>query len=206
MTVTVAIADDHRLLLEGLARLLADDDEIEVVGQADCGSSMRNIIVESQPDVAVCDVTMPDYGALEIAKSLGLMEAKTRLLALTVHEEPAIVKRVLGAGATGYILKKYAFDELVQAIKSVHAGECYVSPCLAVSLIQFDEQASQLSARELEILIGFGNGEAYKQIAARLGISAKTVETYRSRLMQKLDLQTTADLIKYAVRNGFVTE
>ncbi|MEM9366824.1 MAG: response regulator transcription factor [Planctomycetota bacterium] len=200
MNITVLIADDHRILMAGLASLLESAGGIQVVGQANDGDQAAGMIAKCKPDVAVVDVAMPSGGAEAVAKFVVESQLKTRVIALTAHTAPAVITRVIEAGAVGYVHKQSAFEDLVKAIKHVASGGTFISPDLAAEILQYQGQNNKLTPREREVLRGIADGLAYKQIATRLDISVRTVETYRHRLLKKLGLKTTADLIRYASR------
>ena len=203
MTISVVIADDHQILLQGLASLLDAAAGIELLGQASDGDQCAELVREHQPDVAVCDVSMPTFGAEELARLIARENWTTEIVALTVHEDVEVVRAVLDSGVQGYVLKKNAFDELSNAIDAVAGGLRFVSPTIAGTLFDAADKSVPLSAREREVLKGIGEGLAYKQIASKLDISVRTVETYRVRLMNKLELQTTSDLIRFANRRSY---
>ncbi|MEM7473696.1 MAG: response regulator transcription factor [Planctomycetota bacterium] len=202
MPISVVIADDHKILLEGLASLLEQAESVRLLAKTHSGEQLKQLVLELQPEIVVCDVSMPSVGAESIARWLEVEEIDAKLLALTVHEDPIIAKLILDAGARGYVLKKNAFDHLLDAIESISAGELFISPEIAGSLISGASSSAGLSNREREVLGGFARGLSYKQIAAEMKISVKTVETYRSRLLTKLNAETNADLIRYAIEIG----
>ncbi len=204
MTPRVAIADDHVILLEGLTGLLQSAPAVEFIGQASDGDEMLTLIRELKPDVAVVDVSMPTFGAEHIARVLAEEASSTRVVALTGHEETEIVWPILDAGVLGYVLKKSAFDDLLTAILSAAGGQRFISPSVATRLLETPRPQVTLSRRERDVLVGLASGRAYKQIASDLDISIKTVETYRARLLKKLGLSTTAELIRYAVERGLL--
>lgn len=207
MKLRVVIADDHAILLEGLASLLADTPDIELVGQATDGDQVLDIVIQQTPDIVVCDVSMPTFGAEELARRLHSAKVATRVIALTIHNEPEVVHKVLSAGVSGYVVKNCAFEDLLASIRAVAAGGTFISPSLGVSWLNPVEEstpAESLSAREREVLVGLGRGLPYKKIAADLGISVRTVETYRARILSKLNLQTTADLIRFAAEQKWL--
>lgn len=205
MSIRVAIADDHAILRQGLAQLLRSADGIELVAEASDGPELLELVLETRPDVAVSDVSMPTFGAQVLAEKLADTDMATKIVALTVHDEPEIALPILNAGASGYVLKKNAFEELLQAIRAVHDGGRFVSAIVAGNLITPAKSDSPvLSDRERDVLAGLSSGWPYKRIASELDISVRTVETYRERLLKKLDLSTTADLIRFAARQNLL--
>jgi DNA-binding NarL/FixJ family response regulator len=216
MSIRVLLADDHKLLRQGLRTLLEEEPDITVVGEASNGRMARNLVRRLRPDVILMDVAMPDLNGIEAARQIrGLLPA-TRLLALSMHADKRFVAGMLKAGAAGYLLKDCDRSELLSAIRSVFAGGTYLSPEVAGSIVesyvrsprQDEPQASPdivLSVREREILQLVSEGLSTKQIATRLGVSVKTVETHRKRVGQKLGLHSTAELTKYAIREGMTS-
>lgn len=206
--IRVAIADDHAILRQGLAQLLRNTEGIELVAEADDGTSLMDAIREFRPDVAVSDVSMATFGAERVAELVLAEGLQTRVVALTVHEEANIAGPILQAGVSGYVLKKNAFEELLEAIQTVYAGGNFVSATVAGTLLASPvangQSAEELSARELEVLRGIARGWPYKRVAREMDISVRTVETYRERMLKKLALATTADLIRYAIDRGYL--
>ena len=214
MTIRVLIADDHTIMRAGLRSLLEKENQIEVVAEAENGRRAVQLAVEHEPDVVVMDVSMPDLNGIEATSQVleNLPEAK--VIALSMHTDKRFVMGMLRAGASGYLLKDCASQELANAIVSVASNKKYLSPDIAGVVIEDslygiqqegETVSSLLSAREREVLQLIAEGWSTKQIAAHLYVSVKTVETHRRQIMKKLDLHNIADLTKYAIREGMTS-
>ena len=214
MTIRTLLVDDHTVLRDGLRALLQAHSDIEVVGEADNGLEAVTLVEEHLPDVVVMDVAMPRMNGLEATRRIKKLHPTCRVLILTHYEHREYVLPILRAGADGYILKRSAGDELVAAIRSVHAGESVLDPTVARTVIEAyvgsgrrnadDEDVPPLTDREREVLILIAEGYTNQQIAHTLHISPKTVDAHRMNIMNKLDLHSRTDLIKYAIRKGLV--
>ena len=211
----VFLADDHMVVREGLKSLVNAQPDMHVVGEAAAGGEAWRAACELAPDVVVMDVSMPDMSGAEATERLKSECPQVRVLALTVYEDKGYVRQMLDAGASGYILKRAAADELVRAIRTVAAGGSYVDPTLAGSLVSsyFNQDrtegrapAGDLSERESQVLRLIAWGYSNKEIGWKLGISAKTVDTYKLRLMEKLDLRSRTDIVRHALRHGLLQE
>ncbi|MEA5113331.1 MAG: response regulator transcription factor [Geobacteraceae bacterium] len=211
MTIKILLADDHKIVREGLKALLEKDVYIEVVAVAEDGRSAVQLAQDLHPDVAVIDIGMPGMNGIEATRCITVENPGTRVLVLSMHSARRYVLEALSAGAKGYILKDCASEELVRAVRIVAANETYLSPKIAGILVkdcvnlQPDhgaENASLLSKREREVLQLIAEGHNTKEIAFMLEVSIKTVETHRQQLMKKLNLQTVAGLTRYAIREG----
>lgn len=210
--IKVLLADDHAMFREGLRVLLNNDPQIEVVAQASNGREASEFCTQLQPDLALLDINMREMSGIDAARALQKHSPHTRIIALTVHSDRRYVEGMLNAGAAGFVLKECAFEELHQAIETVLSGECYVSPRLSTLMVSdFVRRTSSavlqreaLSDREISVLRAIAEGCSNKEIATRLIISVKTVESHRHNLMNKLELHTVADLTKYAIREGLV--
>jgi two-component system response regulator NreC len=211
--IRVFIADDHAVLRAGLRMLISAQPDMEVVGEAADGEEAVRKTVETRPDVAIVDITMPGSGGIKAIERIRQESPATRVLVLTMHDVPAYLRSALAAGASGYVVKRAADAELLSAIRGVHRGRTVLDPTLAVMVVrralgkkpkvgQPSGPASLLSPREREVLDLVAQGYTNQQMADRLGLSVKTVETYRSRLVEKLGLQSRADLVRYAVDSG----
>jgi len=208
MPLRVLLADDHAMFIQGLRGLL-EHEGIVVVGEALDGREAVRLAGKHRPDVAVLDLTMPLLNGLDAAREIRKVSPNTKLIILTRHTEEQYVVEGLRAGVNGFLLKTKAAGILVQAIKDVSAGALYVSHALSPDVLQAylareELQTSPLSGREREVLQLIAEGETMKEIASRLGISVKTVETHRMRLMGKLDIHETAGLVRYAIRQGMI--
>jgi len=206
--IRVLLADDHALVREGLKRLLGGSSEVEVVAEAATGDQVVALAEEHKADVVVLDLSMPGRGFLEVLRDLRERHPRIKVVVLSAHPEEEYAERVLKAGATGYVSKERTPSDLLQAIRQSAKGLRYVSESLAQHLVAHlsgDRERpahEDLSDREFEVLQLLGRGKSVKEIGAALALSPKTVSTYRERILQKLDLKTTADLIRYAVQQG----
>jgi DNA-binding NarL/FixJ family response regulator len=208
--IRVIVADDHPIVREGLRRILERQVGIEVVAEASRGDALPALARERTADVVVLDIGMPGPDFLELIPEILAARTGVRVLVLSGHPEEAYAVHALRAGAAGYLNKADATDSLVAAVRRVQEGGRYISAALAEHLAQqvADEGRAPrhvtLSGRELEVLRFVGAGLSQKEIAARLRVNAKTVSTYRSRILSKLDLRTTADLVRYALEHHLV--
>jgi DNA-binding NarL/FixJ family response regulator len=206
--IRLLLADDHAIFLQGLTRLLDAWPEAEIVAKAADGQEAWEQILLHRPDVAVVDIKMPLMNGIEIAEQVRARGLSTRVVVLTMHDEPALALEAEQAGVQGYVLKDDTFEELSQAIEKVVSGRQYMSPTVSESLHAFRLSSGgvTLSPREREVLKLIASGLSSKAIARKLDISPKTVETHRSRLMTKLDLHSVAELVRYAVETGFLAK
>lgn len=211
MSIRILLADDHRILRDGLRALIEQHADMEVVAQAEDGRTAVRLVREHQPDVAIMDIGMPELNGMEATRQIAGRVPGVKVIALSIHAERWYVAGMFQAGASGYLLKNCAFEELVQAIRTVVAGQRYLSPALTDVVVEdFVRYAgttggrppSLLTAREREVLQLLAEGHTTKEIAARLQVSAKTVDVHRQNTMAKLDLHSIADLTKYAIRAG----
>jgi DNA-binding NarL/FixJ family response regulator len=213
--IRVLLADDHTVVRQGLRALVNAQPDLEVVAEAGDGRTALQLAAETLPDVAILDFTMPELNGAQAAERLRQVSPGTRALALTVHEDASYLKQILQAGASGYVLKRSAAEELIHAIRSVAAGGVYLDPALASRIVANlvgegadggDAATGLLSERETEVLRLISTGFTNKEIASRLGISVKTVETYKARSMQKLKLHSRVDIIRYAMSRGWLQD
>lgn len=215
-SIRVMIADDHAILRSGLRLLVNAQADMEVVSEAPDGEQAVRAAHETEPDVALLDLTMPRTGGMRALQEIVRDCPKTRVLVLTMHDDPAYLRSVLSAGASGYVLKRSVDAELLTAIRAVYRGGTFVDPALANVLIQdvFAKRSGKarskrpisiLSGRELEVLKLVARGFTSQQIAKQILVGVKTVETYRSRLADKLGLQTRSDVVRFAVQMGLLT-
>jgi DNA-binding NarL/FixJ family response regulator len=200
---------------EGLKSLVNAQPDMHVVGEAEGGDAAWRAARELSPDVVVMDVSMPDMSGAEATERLKRECPQVRVLALTVYEDKSYLRQMLDAGASGYVLKRAVSDELVRAIRTVAAGGSYVDPTLAGGLVSsyFNQDtaegrapAGELSEREAQVLRLIAWGYSNKEIGWKLNISAKTVDTYKLRLMEKLNLRSRTDIVRYALRHGLLQE
>lgn len=214
-TLRVLLADDHEVVRAGLKALVDGSPGMKVVAEARNGKEALDRARELRPDVVVMDVSMPVLDGAAATERLIREQPEVRILALSAHDDRGHLTRLLQAGAAGYVLKRAAVDELVRAIRAVADGGTYVDPLLAGSLLRraagptnadLSEIADPLSVREEEVLRRIAWGESNKEIAARLGISTKTVETYKARITEKLGLKSRTEMVRYALQRGWLSE
>ena len=214
--IRVMIADDHAILRAGLKLLINAQPDMEVVSEAPDGHVAIEAARETNPDLALMDLTMPRTGGMRALQEIVRVCPKTRVLVLTMHDDPAYLRSVLAAGASGYVLKRSVDAELLTAIRAVYRGGTFVDPSLADVLVQdvvakkganarLKQPANILSERELQVLRLVARGYSSQQIAKQILVGVKTVETYRSRLTQKLGLRTRSDVVRFAVQMGLLT-
>jgi DNA-binding NarL/FixJ family response regulator len=208
MPIRVVIADDHTLVRQGLKSLL-EREGIQVVGEAQDGHEVLQLAAKHSPDVAVIDISMPLLNGLDAARELKRSAPKTKAILLTRHDEDQYLIEALRAGVKGYVLKNQAASDLVHAIQLVCRGQVYLSPGMSSVVVDAYLSKTELpvdpiTSREREVLQLIAEGKSTKDIASLLGISVKTADSHRSRLMQKLDIHEVASLVRYAVRKGLV--
>jgi two-component system, NarL family, response regulator NreC len=208
MTIRVVLADDHQLVRQSLKALL-EREGFQVVGEASDGQEVLRLVPNVSPDVAILDISMPNLNGLDAARELRKSSPKTKTILLTQHDEDQYVTEALRAGVRGYVLKNQAATDLVHAIQQVCRGEIYLSPSISRTVVEaFLSKTAlptdPLTSRERQILQLIGEGKSSKEIAALLGISIKTAESHRTRMMQKLDIHELASLVRYAIRRGLV--
>ncbi|MDX9758338.1 MAG: response regulator transcription factor [Bacteroidota bacterium] len=208
--IRILLADDHSIVREGLKKLLAFEPDFQVVGEAANVDDAFTLIDRLHPDVLVLDISMPGRSGLDALPDLRRRGDGTRILVLTMHPEDMHALRSLRAGAAGYLTKDAVPEELATAIRRVHAGRKYISPELAEHLAaelsggQGDDPLGALSLREQEVLRLLASGMKPAQIADELGVSPRTVGTYRARMLEKLRLESTADLIRFAIAQKLI--
>ena len=214
MNIRIIIADDHKIVREGLRSLIDKQTRMEVVAEADDGRKTVQLARELKPDVIVMDISMPDLNGIEATKQIVSENSLVNIIGLSMHSDRRFVSRMLKAGASGYLLKDCAFDELATAINTVFNNKIYLSPVIndivvndylkGGSTAEFSK-LSLLSQREREILQLIVEGVSTKQIATNLHVSVKTIETHRQNLINKLDIRNLADLTKFAIREGLTS-
>ncbi len=209
--IKVLLADDHSIVREGLRKVLEDSNEIRVIAEADDGEIAFDQVVAHQPDVAVIDISMPGMDGLEVVTRMSSYCPEIPVLILTMHEEDQYVIRAIEAGAMGYLTKQSAPEQLVAAVKKIDAGGRYLtekaSEALALRVIRGNKSKTlteALSLRELQVLRKLALGSTNKEIAISYNISVKTVDTYRSRILKKLQLRNNAELSRFAIQNKIV--
>jgi DNA-binding NarL/FixJ family response regulator len=211
--IRVLLADDHAVVRAGLKALIDTERGLKVVGEASNGHDALALLTERNPDVVVLDVSMPGMSGAQLAARIRQSRPDQKILALTVHEERGYLRELLAAGAAGYVLKRAAAAELIRAIRAVADGGTYIDPVLAASVIDTsvrppttEPEAADLSEREAEVVRQIARGYSNKEIAARLGLSVKTIETYKTRSMEKLQTRSRVELVKFAARRGWLTD
>jgi DNA-binding NarL/FixJ family response regulator len=209
--IRILIADDHAVLRTGLRMLIGSQRDLEVVGEASDGDEAVRKAAALRPDVALVDISMPGSGGIKAIERIRQATPATRVLVLTMHDVPAYLRAALAAGAAGYVVKRAADSDLLAAIREVHRGRTVLDPALAARVVQGGlrrrgtagpSPTAPLSQREQEVLELVAQGYTNQQIADHLGLSVKTVETYRARLVEKLGLQSRAELVRYALDSG----
>jgi len=211
----IFVADDHQIVREGLKALINAQPDMQVVGEAEDGRAAWTLAKRLLPDVVVMDVSMPDMNGAEATERLRVECPQVKVLALTVYEDRGYLQQLLKAGASGYVLKRAVTEELVRAVRTVARGGSYVDPTLAGKLVSSyirqdtggpKQPTAELSERETQVLRLAAWGYSNKEIGAKLQISVKTVETYKVRLMEKLNLRSRADIVRHALRQGWLQE
>ena len=209
--VRVALCDDHGVVRSGLRRILAAEPDLEVVGEAGTISEAVALAAAERPDVFVMDLNLPDGSGITATATVRKVSPGTRVLVLTVHDDVAYLRRAFDAGADGYVLKEAADVELVHAVRQVASGNQYVHPTLGAALLAPDAPTARLggpggdlSEREVEVLRGIALGSTNSEIADRLYVSVRTVETHRAHVQQKLNIRTRAQLVRFARDAGLL--
>lgn len=212
MTVRILLADDHGILRAGLRNLLNAEPGLEVIGEAEDGVQALEMAEHSQPDLILMDISMPIMGGIEVLQHLRGKLPDGRVLMLTVHEDESLLRRAIRAGASGYVVKRAAESELINAIRTVMQGDIYIHPAMTRILLKDLVQVSDskraadntLTHREFEVLRLVARGYTNNQIGERLSISSRTVEGHRANIMGKLDLHSRVDLVEYAEQHGLL--
>ncbi len=214
MSVRLILADDHKIMREGLRALLAKQHQVEVIAEAESGRGVVDLCTRLHPDVVVIDISMPDLNGIDATRQIIRQTPDVKVIALSMHSDKKYVKEMLSAGASGYLLKDSAFEELGTAIAAVVQNKTYLSPQITDTVVKdyvgehapLDAPCStMLSAREREVLQLLAEGKTTRDIAAKLYLSIKTIETHRKQIMDKLGLNSIAELTKYAIREGLTS-
>lgn len=209
MPIRLLLCDDHTMFRQGLRSLLEKSRDVEIIGEASSGREAVEMARKLGPAVAIMDIAMPDLNGIEATRQIREQENPPRIIALSMQSDGPVVKRMFQAGASAYLLKDCSFDELILAIKTVTHGRTYVSS--AISDVMVRQLASPqdsagspqvLTAKELEVLQLLAEGQSTKEIASTLCVSAKTIDTHRQHIMDKLDMHNIAELTRYAIRQG----
>lgn len=213
--ITVLLADDHTIVREGFRKMFEMEPDLDVVGEAQDGRQVVALAIKLCPDIVLMDIGMPRLNGLEATRQLLKVLPATRVLMLSAHSDDAYVKNATESGAVGFLLKRTSAHDVGEAIRKVHQGETYFSPSISRRLNRIDPRslnrmgmlrkaARELTSREMEVLQLIAEGKANKETSDELGISIKTVEKHRARLMQKLDIHDTAGLTRYAIGAGII--
>ena len=209
-TIRVFLADDHAMVREGLAALVASDGQIEIVGQ--CGDGLKVVaeVVQTRPDVAVVDIGMPGLNGLDICRELTRKVEDTAVLILTMHADEQFVAVALRNGAAGYLRKEAAAEQFAEAIHTVARGELFLGPGISPSVLARlgkgeDDPYNALTTRERQVLHMIAEGKTNRKVAETLDVAVKTIDTHRTRLMRKLNIHDQTSLVKYAIRKGIVS-
>lgn len=212
--IRIFLVDDHAVVRTGLRMLLEDEEDIEIVGEAETGASALEQVVISKPDIVLMDIGLPDMSGIDATRSIRQLSPSSAVVALTIHEDVEYFFQMLDAGASGYVPKRAAPEELLTAIRAAAAGEVYLYPSLAKVLVKDfltqarltkgEETIDGLTERESEVLVLLAEGASNNEIAEKLTISPKTVARHRENIMAKLNLHSRSDLVKYAIRKGII--
>jgi DNA-binding NarL/FixJ family response regulator len=215
MSIRIVVADDHKIMREGLRALLDKQSDMQVVAEAEDGLTAVRMARELSPDVVIMDIAMPDLNGIGATKKIKAESPAVKIIALSMHSDRRFIAEMFRSGAAGYLLKDHSFEELATAIRVVVANRIYLSPSIAgiviedyVRQLQKDEGSSVssvLTDREIEVLQMIAEGNSTKEIALRLHVSGKTIETHRRQIMEKLNIFSVAELTKYAIRQGLTT-
>ncbi len=214
MKIRIVIADDHQIMREGLRNLLENESDMQVIAEAGDGRTTVDLVQKHAPDLVVMDTIMPDLNGIEACRKIVSEDGNIKVVALSMHSDRRYVIEMLKAGASGYILKDCAFEELVNAIRIVMGNETYLSTAISSMVLREYMKGvpgkkpsvfSTLSNREREVLQLVAEGKMTKEIAGRLNVSVKTIETHRQQIMSKLNIHSIAELTKYAIREGITS-
>jgi DNA-binding NarL/FixJ family response regulator len=206
----VVVVDDHLMLIQGIKKLLEGRSGVQVVGEAYDGREGVELVKRLKPDIAIVDITMPGLNGLDATRAIAKLSPRTKTILLTMHKENPYVTEALDAGVHAYVIKSQTAGDLLRAIDEVSANRVYLSPSIASLVVNAYRHKDgvdtvPLTLREREVLQLIAEGQKTKQIAARLGISVKTAESHRTRIMKKLDVHDTANLVRYAIRRGLIS-
>jgi DNA-binding NarL/FixJ family response regulator len=202
--ISVLLVDDHALVRRGFRRMLEDDAEIKVVGEASDGEEAVRLAIDLRPDVTVMDCALPEFSGIEATRRIRGALPMARILMLSMHAEETLVRQAMEAGARGYVLKNALDLDLVKAVRSVAEGKVVLDPQVSKASSLKGERAGGLTPRELEILQHIVDGKSNKEIAAELKLSANTVAVHRANIMDALGIHKAAELVVYAIRHGLV--
>jgi len=207
--IRILLADDHAMVRQGFRMILAAQSDMEIVGEAGNGRETVELAEQLHPDVVVMDVAMPELNGIEATRRLAVSAPRTRVLALSMYKDSVYVREILRAGARGYLLKDAIDRDLLSAVRSVASGEGYLSPAVSDAVLSdyrrhVTDPLDLLSSREREILQMIAEGKTNKEIATALKLSVYTVDSHRGRIMDKLNLHSVGELVRFALRNGLI--
>ncbi|MBI5666269.1 MAG: response regulator transcription factor [Nitrospirae bacterium] len=214
MKTRILLVDDHKILRDGICSLVKGYDDMEVVGEAADGRTAIRLVQELSPDVVIMDISMPDLNGIDATRKIIADHPNVKIIALSMHYDKQFVSEIFKAGASGYLIKDSAFDELEHAVRIVMDGKTYINPQIASLVVESlvnqttpsnRKAFSLLTEREREVLQLISEGKSTKQIATDLHVSAKTVESHRRQVMGKLNIRNVAELTKYAIREGLTS-
>jgi len=206
---TIILADDHVMFREGVKRIIEQSQEVRIIGEANDGLELLDFLKKSSPDLVILDISMPNLRGLEAIKEIKSGYPRVKILVLTMHKKKEFIRQALSGGADGFLLKEDAGGELIQAVQAIRKGGKYFSPLLATlmtSLVLEPNQAEILTIREKEVLKLLAEGKKTEEIAAVLHISPHTVRRHRANIMEKLDINNLADLLKYAISHHYLVD
>src|ERR1035437_1059905 len=207
--IRIVLADDHSVVRQGFRRILEAQADMEIVGEASNGREALETATKLSPDVVVMDVAMPELNGIEATRRMGDAAPRTRVLALSMHKDSVYVREILRAGARGYLLKDAVDEDLIAAVRAVARGEGYLSPGVSDAVLtdyrqHVTDPIDLLTSREREVLQLIAEGKTNKEIATTLNLSVYTVDAHRGRIMEKLNLHSTGELVRFAIRKGLV--
>ncbi len=207
--IRILLADDHALVRQGFRLILSAQTDMEIVGEAGNGREAVELAEKLLPDIVVMDVAMPELNGIEATRRLAASTPRIRVLALSMHKDSVYVREILRAGARGYLLKDSIDSDLVSAVRSIARGDAYLSPGVSEAVLtdyrrHVTDPIDLLTSREREVLQHIAEGRTNKEIAATLNLSVYTVDAHRGKIMEKLNLHSTGELVRFAVRNGLI--
>jgi two-component system response regulator NreC len=207
--IKILLADDHTIVRQGLKLILSANSDLQVVGEAANGREAIELASKLKPDIVLMDVAMPELNGIEATRRMVQENQRLRVLVLSMHKEPVYIREILRAGARGYILKDAIDTELLNAVRSVARGDGYISPAISGALLNDYRQSvtdpiDLLSSREREVLQLIAEGKTNKEVATRLNLSVYTVDSHRGKIMEKLNLHSTGELVRFAMKHGLV--
>jgi DNA-binding NarL/FixJ family response regulator len=207
--IRILLADDHAVVRQGFKMILASQPDFEIVGEAGNGNQALEMAESLNPDIVVMDVAMPELNGIEATRRLATTSPRARVLALSMHKDSVYVREILRAGARGYLLKDAIDRDLLEAVRAVARGEGYISPAVSDAVLtdyrrHVTNPIDLLTTREREVLQLIAEGKTNKEIATSLNLSVYTVDAHRGRIMEKLNLHSTGELVRFAIRNGLI--